>query len=109
MRQTPDELAGGAPPHSADKPHRSLTRRRLAQGALAGVLSAAGLRFEGQPSSPADRKPATRRPSPELVYTSPSGIAFRVSADGLSSVRIAGREIANGSWFAASAEKLFGM
>ena len=42
-----------------------------------------------------------------LTYETPQGVTFVVTADGLSSIRYAGREIAAGGWRAGSGEDWF--
>lgn len=49
--------------------------------------------------------PATSRDSFE--YKSPTGVAFVVTAEGLSSIRVGDRELAKGSWRASNAEGWF--
>src|SRR4051794_12734862 len=43
----------------------------------------------------------------ELVYRSPSGVTFHISAAGLSSIQLGDREIATGGWTALNGESWF--
>ena len=63
-----------------------------AAAVLAGAASAA--------------EPAAPEP---FVYRSDKAVAFTVTADGLSSIRLGGREVARGSWRAHNADGLFGL
>jgi hypothetical protein len=47
------------------------------------------------------------RAADELVYRSPAGVSFRVTAAGLSSIKLGDREIASGGWSAFNAESWF--
>jgi len=42
-----------------------------------------------------------------LVYKTPQGVEFEVTADGLSAIRVGGKELARGSWSAWNAEGWF--
>jgi hypothetical protein len=42
-----------------------------------------------------------------LVYRTPRGVEFEVTADGLSAIRVAGRPLAQGGWSAFNAEGWF--
>ncbi|MBV9866989.1 MAG: hypothetical protein JO316_16675 [Abitibacteriaceae bacterium] len=43
----------------------------------------------------------------DFTYQTPSGVTFRVTAEGLSAIRYQNREVANGSWSCFSAENWF--
>jgi len=47
------------------------------------------------------------RADEQLVYRTPRGVEFTVTADGLASIRFGGRELAKGSWSAFNAEHWF--
>lgn len=56
-------------------------------------------------ASAAEPKP-TEAPA-ALTYRSPQGVEFQVTADGLSSIRFAGRQLASGGWSVFNAEPWF--
>ena len=61
-----------------------------------------------EPSLAADPKTAAAPPaSNSLTYRSPQGVEFQVTADGLSSIRFAGRQLASGGWSVFNAEPWF--
>jgi hypothetical protein len=51
--------------------------------------------------------PAPAAGAAELVYRSPAGAEFRVTAKGLTSIRLDGRELASGEWSVFNAEGWF--
>ncbi len=50
---------------------------------------------------------AQNAPADKLTYRTPQGAEFTVTADGLSSIRVAGREIAHGGWQVNNGEWFF--
>jgi hypothetical protein len=51
--------------------------------------------------------PLLTRADEEFVYHSPAGVAFHVTADGLSAITLGERTLASGSWSASNAESWF--
>jgi len=58
-------------------------------------------------ASAAPAEEATPANGPALSYRSPDGVVFRVTADGLASIRLDDRELATGSWSVFNAEAWF--
>jgi hypothetical protein len=50
---------------------------------------------------------ALAQPADKLVYRTPQGVEFEVTADGLSAIRSTGRELAHGGWSVSSGEPWF--
>lgn len=55
----------------------------------------------------ADAAEKKHRPGEPLRHATPAGVAFEVTADGLSSIRYKGRQLATGDWAAFNAESWF--
>jgi hypothetical protein len=77
---------------------------RAAAVACALVAFAAAAALPPGAAAAAEGKRAAGKP---LRYKTPAGVAFEVTADGLSSVRFMGREVAAGGWAAFNAESWF--
>jgi len=58
---------------------------------------------------PLQLAPALAGGQDSLLVQAPGGIAFSVTADGLSSIRLGDREVAKGGWRAINAEWMFGL
>ena len=78
--------------------------RRTTRTALAPVMLAAAVLLLSYAAGAEETTPAS---DAALSYRSPEGIVFRVTADGLASIRLDDRDLAAGSWSVFNAEGWF--